>query len=424
MAKTRSGAAALVAVAGLLAVAGCTSSSSPNQSQGDGTVTGTVTLWHLDDPRPEFLQAVKEGFEQKYPGTTVELTEVPEEGYVTKIDTAILAQQPPDVGFIYEPRWIKAGSVVALDDTIAEYDVNVDSFNKVAMSPCVVDGKYYCVGSLTGSVVLVYNKTLFDEAGIAYPPADRSLSIDEYADLARELHSALGKYGAATGAPYWWSARQTHFDDDGRTIAGYVDDAATLHAYDVLAKLIQDKVGPSPSESELVSPADMLGAGDVAMAVTDMEYAANTLEAAGFAWGAAPSPIEATGDDAYSFVGTDQYGAFANSANPVAARALVAYIANEGSRLRVEVGDQPPLDSTLFDQWAGENPGRQDVVTVMSLPSRPGIFVPGFWEVTAALEDIFGQMANGDADSSAITNEAPNLQDKLDREWETWEAIG
>jgi len=405
------------------AVTAC-SDSADSSAETDGEVTGTVTLWYLEDPRMEFLNAVKKGFEEEYPGTTVDMVEVPEDGYVTKVDTAVLAHQPPDVGFVYEPRWMKAGSVVDLTDAITEYDINTDNLNQVAISECELDGKYYCLGSLTGSVVLLYNKDLFDKAGVDYPAADTPMAIDDFDEKARAIHEALPDvFGGVAGAPFWWSNRLNTYSDDGKEIAGHVDDEATMHMWDVLASEARDGVQPLPEQTELVPAADMLGAGDAAMAVTDYEYAANALEAAGYKWGAAPPPVEQEGDPSFVFVGTDKYGVFKDAENPTAAKALVAYIATEGNRLRIEAADQPPLDQTMLEQWAGEDPSRQEVVDVLRSSTEPGLFIPGFWEVGAGLEDIFVRMANGEADASTLQDEAPSLQDKLDREWETWDGI-
>jgi multiple sugar transport system substrate-binding protein len=421
--KTATLAAVALAVAGNGAVTAC--SGSDEGSGESGEVSGTVTLWYLEDPRMEFLDAIKVGFEEKYPGTTVEMVEVPEDGYVTKVDTAVLAHKPPDVGFVYEPRWMKAGTVIDLDDTVAEYDVATDSFNQVAMSECELDGSLYCLGSLTGSVVLLYNKDLFDQAGVEYPSPDQPMTVDEFDEEARAIHEALPDvYGGVAGAPFWWASRAYTYSEDGTEIAGQVDDDSTMHMWDVLAEQARDGVQPLPEQTDLVLPADMLGAGDAAMAVTDFEYAANALEEAGYSWGAAPPPVEQEGDSSFVFVGTDKYGVFKDAENPTAARALVAYIATEGQRLRIEAADQPPLDQSLLDQWAGDDPSRQEVVAVLHSSTGGGIFVPGFWEVGAGMLDVFSQMANGEADADAIHEQASAWQDKLDRQWETWNDIG
>ncbi|GAA1855992.1 ABC transporter substrate-binding protein [Asanoa iriomotensis] len=415
------GVGALIAVTAL-ALTGCQESSAPVDPDQIG---GTVTLWYLEDPVPEFLEAVKAGFEDKYPGTKVEMTEVPEDGFVTKIDTALLAKEPPDVAFIYESRWMKAGSVMKLDDVINAQGIDTANMNQVALSECELDGHLYCLGSLTGSVVLLYNKDLFDKAKVAYPPADKPMTIDEYDAMARQLQAALGKdvYGGSVGSPYTWAGRLTHFSEDGRKVDGFANDPSTLHLYDVLGKLSRDKVSPTAAEEELTPRHDLLGSGKAAMAVTDFEIGAKTLEAAGARWGAAPPPVEKAGDDSFVFVGTDKYGAFTDSKNPATAKALVAYIGTEGSKIRAEKTDQPPLDATMLQAWAGTNESRQEVVKVLSTSTKPGLFVPGFWEVTSTLSDIYAQILAGETDTSAIQKEAPELQKKLDREWETWENI-
>jgi hypothetical protein len=78
----------------------------------------------------------------------------------------------------------------------------------------------------------------------------------------------------------------------------------------------------------------------------------------------------------------------------------------------------------MLEEWAGDDPSRQEVVDVLHSSTEPGLFVPGFWEVGAGLLDIFARMANGEADASTLQDEAASLQDKLDREWETWNGIG
>jgi multiple sugar transport system substrate-binding protein len=427
--RVASKAVLIIAVAATLAgVAACGGSPTTTKQQAattGGEVRGTVTMWYLEDLRPEFLKAVKKGFEAKYPSTTLDMTEVPEDGYVTKVDTALLAHQPPDVGFIYEPRWMKGGSVLQLGDMIKQNHIDTSNMNQVALSECELDGQLYCLGSLTGSVVLLYNKDLFDKAKLPYPSSDQPMSIDEYGELSRKLASALpGVQGSVAGAPFTWSARTTHFSADGRKIAGVVDDDATIHMYEVLGALARDKVSPKPAESDLVPPSDRLGAGDVAMAITDMEVAANSLEKAGYRWGAAPPPVEQKGDPSFVFVGTDKYGVFKDGPNPTGGAALVAYIATEGNKLRAQVTDQPPLDATMLDEWAGKNGGRKEVVKVLSTSKEPGLFVPGFWEVTAAFGDLYAQFASGEAQPRpAIEKAAPAAQDKLDREWRTWENI-
>jgi multiple sugar transport system substrate-binding protein len=344
------------------------------------------------------------------------------------VDTAILAGEPPDIGFVYEPRWMKAGSVAPLDDVIAGAGIDTSTFNQAAFSECQLDGKTYCLGSLGGSVMLIYNKELFDAAGVPYPSATEPMTIDEYAALARQLAKpsddpSVNGFGATAEVPFWWTARTTTVGEDGRRIDGYVNDEATIHMYDVLASLIRDGIAPSVAQSEAMTSADMLGAGQVAMAITDMEMGASSLEAAGATWGAAPVPIEQQGDAGWVFTGTDKYGVFSAGPNPAAARAFIAFLGKEGSRIRVEASDDPPLDANYLDEWAGDDASRKEVAQVMNL-TAPIPLIPGFWDVTAPLGDGFGLIVDQEATAADFLNEeAPIMQETLDQAWETWDAI-
>ncbi|HWA18357.1 MAG TPA: extracellular solute-binding protein [Devosia sp.] len=409
----------------IFAAAAAVASCAATVATAQDAISGTVSLWYLEDPDAAFMPAIKEQFEAKYPGTTVELTELPEDGFVAKIDTALLAQQPPDVSFIYESRWIKAGDVIPLEETIAQYGIDTSVMNQVALSECLYEGHLYCLGSLTGSVMLIYNKDLFDKAGVAYPSTDTPWTIDEYAAAARKLSAALdGVWGQTAGPVFTWADRHTHFNDDGTKIAGYVDDASTVHMYQALADLAKDGISPVASEGEFILPADLLAAGSVAMAITDTEYAAASMATAGYHWGVAPPPVEKAGDAPFVFVGTDKYGAFSDSKNAATARALVAFIATVGNELRVTVSDKPPLDSRRLPQWAKDDEGRKEVGEVLSLRSAPGLFVPGFWEVTAPIDSVGPQITSGELTAEgALKEQAVVMQEKLDREWQTWNEI-
>ena len=276
--------------------------------------------------------------------------------------------------------------------------------------------------------MLVYNKDMFDAAGVPYPSTTTPMTVDEYAALAAKLAKpnsdpTKAVFGGTADVPFWWTSRLTHFSEDGRTINGLVNDDATVHMYDALAKMVTDGLAPTPAAAEATTSADLLGTGAIAMAVTDVEVGAKALEVAGNKWGVAPPPVESTDPKPWVFTGTDQWGAFSKAANPEAAKALVAFIGKEGSRIRVEVSDDPPLDSTYLAQWAGDNPGRKEVAEVMAL-TGPTPLIPGFWDVTGPLADLFKLVVSGEETAKhGLDAQAPQLQDALDQSWATWDAI-
>ena len=125
----------------------------------------TLDLW-IFEGEEQLLPALKEAFETEHPNINLEITLIPEDQYVVKIDTALAAGSPPDIGFLYEQRWVETGKILPLGETIAAHDIDTADFNQAVMEGwCLAEGQVYCLGSYIGATVLLYNKALFDAAG-------------------------------------------------------------------------------------------------------------------------------------------------------------------------------------------------------------------------------------------------------------------
>jgi multiple sugar transport system substrate-binding protein len=424
--------ACVVAISALLASACVDGGSNGGSTEGTGEEPGepvTLDLW-IFEGEETFLPALESAFEEAHPEIDLKITEIPEDNYTTKIDTALAANSPPDIGFITEPRWIKANRMVALDDVMDAAGIDVSDLNQNAFQGCLYEGKVYCLGSYSAATMLFYNKDLFDAADLPYPSATESLSVDEYASLAEQLTQpsedlAEQVWGGEASTPYWWMDARTHFSDDGRTTAGYVNDASTVHMYEVLAKMVADGYAPSESTYQLIGSTEILATGQLAMSITDNAFAIPLLEDAGIDWGVAPLPVEQEGDEPFVGSWTDMWGVFSSSDNVEAAKQFVAFVGTTGNELRVEVGNAVSLDLTVADElgWAEESAGRQEALEVMGL-AHPSIFVPGYWDVTDPLWDSFALVVEGDMTAQeALDDVAPEMQESLDQAWQTWEDI-
>jgi multiple sugar transport system substrate-binding protein len=389
----------------------------------------TLTLW-IFEGEEQFLPALQEAFSAKFPNIALEVTQIPEDQYVTKIDTALAADDPPDISYIYERRWIKAGKFLPLDDMIADKAINLKTFNQGIMQDvCTYEGKVYCVGSYTGAVVLFYNKEMFDAAGVPYPSTTQAMTLDEYAVAAAKLAKPNDDiqqriWGTATGgAPYWWMDQRTEFSEDGRKTDGFVNDDETAHTYAVLAQMVKDGSAPSSSQMQALGEVDLFAQKKAAMTIGDFSALA-TLENEGVQYGVAPVPAPKD-TKPWVPVWTDSFGVFTRSQHAQEAKEFLAFLATEGQRLRVTVAGDVPLDNALADElnWAGTHAGRKQFLEVIKL-ARPGVFVPGFWDVTNPLNDAFTAIVEeGKPAKQALDEAAPQMQDSLDKAWETWEQI-
>jgi multiple sugar transport system substrate-binding protein len=402
-----------------------------NAQATDGNVT--LNLW-IFEGEEGFLPTLKQAFEAKYPNVVLEITEIPEDQYVTKIDTALAANDPPDIGFVYggQKRWLKAGKFLALDELIAANGINTATFNQNALtSYCLYENKMYCLGSYTGAIMLFYNKDLFDAAGIPYPSATQPMTFDEYAALAAKLSQpnediTQRVWGASgTGAPYWFMDERAMFSEDGRTVESHLNSEQMVHVFDVLTKMEIDGSAPSATDVATLGDADLLAQSKIAMSITDNIAAIPSLEAQNIRWGAAPTPV-VDGAQPWVSTWTDAFGVFSQSDHPEEAKAFIAFLAREGNRLRVETGGAYPLDNAVAEEtnWAGDSEGRKEALEVLKL-ARPGIFVPGYYELLGTpLGDAYTNIVDGNVPpQQALDDAAAQVQDDLDQAWQTWEQI-
>jgi multiple sugar transport system substrate-binding protein len=405
-------------------------SSSVVQGSNGSLAPVTLNLW-IFEGEDTFVPTLVKGFEAEHPNIKIEVTDIPEDNYTTKIDTALAAGKPPDIGFLYENSWIKAGRILPLDDTIAAAGIDTSNYNQNAFSFCQLDGKTYCLGSYAGAEMLFYNKDLFDKAGLPYPSATEPMTVDEYAALAAQLTTPnhdLTKYvwGGLADVTDYWQGLNNLFSSDGKKVEGYLNDAPTIHMYDVLTGMVKDGTSPTESNFQFFGKTDPLATGQMAMTIVDNVIAIPELEKAGINWGAAPVPIEKAGDPPWVSSWTDGWCVFdGDPSHAEAAKAFVAYVGTQGNELRAKAGAMP-LDSSaaLSTNWAGDSPGRAEALQVMQL-AKPGIFLPAnIYTMDGPLWDAWGAIVDGDKTSAqALDEAAQQMQQSLDRAWQTWDEI-
>lgn len=146
----------------------------------------TIKYWLESDASSQWIiDNTIAAFNEKG-GPKVDATIQPETWTATQ--TALAGGAGPDAvltpGPTFAVELAKAGQIVALDDYVAQYGW-ADIFQPWALELGRVDGKLYSIPSEIETVVLYYNKTLFEEQGWT-PPT----TIDELVALADTVHAA------------------------------------------------------------------------------------------------------------------------------------------------------------------------------------------------------------------------------------------
>jgi multiple sugar transport system substrate-binding protein len=187
--------------AALAACGGGGGGSSPAASASPGG-SGTVTLWH---GYTDVERTTTDAFAVKYnatdPAWKVKVVFSGNNDYgLQKLMTALAAGKAPDMMYQYGSslaNLARSPKIVTLDDLIAQSpDFNWDDFYDAERLACTVDGKVKALPALVDNLSLVYNKKLFDQAGVAYPTAD--WTWDDFRSAAAKLTDpATKQYGWA-----------------------------------------------------------------------------------------------------------------------------------------------------------------------------------------------------------------------------------
>ncbi|WP_324783866.1 extracellular solute-binding protein [Streptomyces sp. H51] len=167
----RRGIAATALVASLALAATACGGSDSGDNKADGPVT--ITWWdtsNATNEAPTYKALVKQ-FEAANKGIKVKYVNVPFDQAQNKFDTAAGSKGAPDVlrsEVGWTPAFAKKGYFLPLDGTEALADRS--KFQPNLIEQAKYDGKTYGVPLVTDTLALVYNKALFEKAGITEAP--------------------------------------------------------------------------------------------------------------------------------------------------------------------------------------------------------------------------------------------------------------
>jgi multiple sugar transport system substrate-binding protein len=332
---------------------------------------------------------------------------------------------------VYGPDYMRRGLLKPLDDMVAEEGIDLSTYSRAIIDEgdefsCSYGGQLYCLGSYQGVTMLLYNKDMFDAAGIEYPAPYPAMTPETFVDIACQLRDeANDVWGAGVSDPMSFLPWEVIVSPDGRTAQGYVNGPEAVAAFNALAQGVQQGCIPSLN---ILDPweqgRDFFASGNLAMVITDFQDL-NKVENANVNYGSTIMPTP-TGYEPYFYTWTDSVGVMSTSDNPEEAEAFIAFLTTEGQKIRFETNGDIPLDSKVAEEvnWAGGVPGREEGLEVIT-HGRPAIFIPERWDTYGPLWDAWDLVAGGEKDAQTALDEAAGaIQENLDKAWETWEEQG
>lgn len=172
-----------------------TSSVSSETAPADTAAAVELTMWTgtwNETKMPELLKK----FQESNPNITVKFEYFPWDGMEDKYMTAMQANATPDVldmAIAWTIPYGKMGKLRAVDEYASKSGLNLeDTFYPGGLETLTTDGKHYALPYRTEVLTLIYNKELFEQAGL--DPEVPPKTWDEVAAFGKKL-AANNVYG-------------------------------------------------------------------------------------------------------------------------------------------------------------------------------------------------------------------------------------
>ncbi len=266
--------------------------------------------------------------------------------YVQKITALIAAGSPPDIGRVgaaFVPQFVSKGQLADLKPYV-DAELNMEEYYESAFKECEKDGQIFGVPVGIYTMVMYYNKQMFDEAGLEYPSSDwnNPWTFEQYKEAAMKLTSGEGankKYGILAQNHPERSAASVFsmggdFFDESRENPTFASQPV-IDTYQMVQDMINvDKSSPTPAQTKTMPVDQMFLSGKLAMFADGSWMLPAFADKQDFEFGIAPVP-KGTSSTTVSFI--DQYVVFEDSPNKeLAWKAVKSFIQADAEKIMVD----------------------------------------------------------------------------------------
>jgi multiple sugar transport system substrate-binding protein len=288
-----------------LAMADCGGDS--GATKGEGKESGEVSFMVFGDP--EEIQAYRDviaAYENEQPDVDVKMIEASDrDDLIARLSTSFAGGSPPDLFLLnyrfYGP-FAARGVLEPIEDRVDDSDVfQQEDFYEEAMDAFRFNDELTCLPQNISSLVVYYNKDLFQKAGVAEPKegwkwddmvaAAKKLTKDENGDGKAEVHGLGIEASLIRIAPFVWSAGGDLVDDtENPTRFTLETDAAQLALERFLQLHAVEKVTPTEEEVEAEDDETRFQNGRMAMVLSSRRSTPTFRTIQKFDWDVAPLP--------------------------------------------------------------------------------------------------------------------------------------
>jgi len=291
-----------------LAMAGCGGESGASKSE--GKESGEVSFMVFGDP--EEIQAYRDviaAYENEQPDVDVKMIEASDrDDLIARLSTSFAGGTPPDLfllNYRFYGQFAARDVLEPIEDRVDDSDLfEQDDFYEEAMNAFRFNDELTCLPQNISSLVVYYNKDLFQKADVALPKdgwkwddmvaAAKKLTKDENGDGKAEVYGLGIEASLIRLAPFVWSAGGDLVDNTKSPKHFTLEtDEAQLALERFLQLHVVDKVTPGEEEVEAEDDETRFQNGRMAMVLSSRRSTPTFRTIQKFDWDVAPLPQHA-----------------------------------------------------------------------------------------------------------------------------------
>ncbi len=281
----------LLAAVLLISVTACSDSSSSNGSGGSKDKKVTLDyLWFTDGVEGDVMRDIIKDYQSENENVEINLIEVAYADFNTKLKTMIAGGKPPALARVTDTG-IFAEQALDLTEYVGGAEEFTSQFLPSIKPYYVKDDKIIATPMDVTANGLIYNKTLFEKAGVEVPQSpDDVWTWDEFADAIQEVKEKGGaKYGLLVDfTPHRYSTMVYEFGGSIFTedlSAPAINNENGVAALDNFIKLHKDEVIPESVWLGGENPNNLFRSGTAAAHLAGNWMLSNYKDIEDFDWG-------------------------------------------------------------------------------------------------------------------------------------------
>lgn len=242
-------------------------------------------------------EALVSAFEKDHPDAEVELIPIAnKDDHLARLSTLFAAGNPPEVflvNFREFSQFVARGALEPVEDLLVEHGIVYDEYFEQPIEAFTYEGVLQCMPQNISSLVVYYNRSLFESAGLDRPPQD--WDWDEFRDYAEAVSNGdVDGVGIEPSviriAPFVWANGGDVVDDITSPSRFTLGDPAASEALQYIVGLVHDGLTPTEAEAASQDLETRFASGKLGMYLSSRRDTPVFREVRGLDWDVAPLP--------------------------------------------------------------------------------------------------------------------------------------